>query len=80
MTTTRRNAPTATSKANDPLSFRVWARIPSYEGDTKPWTLVAAFNYLLEALDYIEAVNKRGASVVFQSPAEVRTFHANQEA
>lgn len=80
MTTARKHAPTTASRNNDPLSFRIWAPLPSFEGDQKPWKLVAAFNYLLEALDYIDSVNKRGASVVMQSPAECRYYHRKSEA
>lgn len=43
-----------------------------------PWKIskgklhIASFKYFQEALDYIEYANKRGATVILQSPHELK--------
>lgn len=72
----RKTAPTARTNGSDNQAFRVWGNAPVYQEDGKPWKCLAAFVYLLEALDYIAYCQDRGHDVVFQSPAEVKTIKA----
>jgi len=67
-------APTTPSNWDEPLAFRVWANNPAYIEDPKPWHVVAAFDYLLEALDYLEYCANRNAVVAFQSPTGVKLY------
>ena len=76
--TPRKDAPTETTQRGDHLSFVVWAHDPAFQEDTQPWKIIAAFRYLLEALDYIACCcQDRGHDVVFQTPADVKTIKAS---
>lgn len=70
----RKNAPTKTTSHSDAMSFVVWSRDTAYAEDPLPWKVAAAFRFLQEALDYIAYCQDRGSTVVFQSPASVRSY------
>ena len=65
----RKNAPTKTTKPDEPQCYRVWADNPVYLEDQVPWKCLATFYYLTECLEYIAYCQDRGHNVVFQSPA-----------
>ncbi len=67
----RKAAPTKCTDHNDALAFRVWANDPVFDTDPLPWKCVAMFRYLRECLDYIAALQDRGVTVIYQSPAHV---------
>jgi hypothetical protein len=56
--------------------FRVWAIMPAFTEDSRPYKCTAAFRYLLEAVDYIEACTKRERTVWLQSPTGVQEYPA----
>ena len=74
MRTERSRAPQTKSDWKDPMGFKVWAKMPLFLEDKKPWKLTASFRYLQEALDYLEYAQKQAVLVVFQSPAGCRAI------
>ncbi len=71
----RKTQPTSTTERGSMLSFQVWAL--SGTEDTMPWHCIAAFKYLLEALDYVAYCQDRGSDVVFRTPCDVKTVKAS---
>jgi hypothetical protein len=72
--TARTTPPTEATDRGHGLSFVVWADRPYYLEDSEPWKAIAAFRYLLCALDFIASCQDIGQPVVFQSPTGCQTY------
>ncbi len=70
----RKYPPSRRSSLQDNTPWRIWCHHPSFAEDLRPWKMVAAFRFLMDALDYIAFIQDRGADCVYQNPTDCRTI------